>query len=304
MQDSSGKLYSRFLSMNKGLRNSARNAQELTFVSVIGDPTRFLSCADLRLVCHALKLQARMICSARAIFVELLTEALAQTTVHAAVESLKLQKERHLREIPIIKHKKRWQEMQSAAPALSPSSAAQADITTDTLDGTTGAASEMNEELSVYRTMQECDSLLKFLKNRQTGQNAETHPPSALRTGVKTPKDDKTIIEELRMHNEALRGHILELLRENEGYWKELQLLRQENVKLHLKSESVDLDGTVDESSTLAESTESEKSEKYYPNPHRMDINDLPGMELPPLEMPTFDFDSLNKLNSTLNESQ
>ena len=173
-------------------------------------------------------------------------------------------------------------------------------IKTGTANEKPYVADEVDGQLSVFRTMEECDSLLSFLKNRAAGRYMEntiypeTFQNKTMIGGIKNRKDDKTIIEELRMHNDALRTHILELLRENEGYYKELQTLRKENVELH---KSRNNGGKRD--SFLTESTDSEKSEKYYPNPHRIDINDLPSLELPPLEMPTFDFNSLNKLSDS-----
>ena len=228
------------------------------------------------------------------------------TTVPGALESLELQKQRHLSEIPVIKHKRRCAEMKKAMqptspPTRSPSQPEMKNINTGAANGKQGKKDDVDRQLSVYRTMEKCDSLIAFLKNRAAGQNVENNSYNekgharADITGIKTPKDDKTIIEVLRIHNDALRLHILELLRENEGYCKELQTLRKENVELFTSRNSRGRqDGSI-----LEESTDSEKSEKYYPNPNRIDINDIPSMELPPLEMPTFDFDSLNKLSDS-----
>ena len=226
------------------------------------------------------------------------------TSVSGALESLELQKQRHKSEISVIRHKQRCEEMtktlSTSPPSKSPSQPEVANIKTGIANGKPDGANEVDGQLLVYQTMEECDSLLSFLKNRAAGRHMEntiypeTFQNKTMIGGIKNPKDDKTIIEELRMHNEALRTHILELLRENEGYYKELQTLRKENVQLHISRN----DGG-EHDSVLTESTDSEKSEKYYPNPHRIDINDLPSLELPPLEMPTFDFDSLNKLNDS-----
>ena len=226
------------------------------------------------------------------------------TTVPGALESLEQQKQRHLSEIPVIRHKQRCAEMKKAmSPSSPPSkSPSQPEMTNvNAANGRQGTKDEIDGQLSVFRTMEDCDSLLAFLRNRTAGQNVENvlqNEKTQTRTGtagIKKPKDDKTIIEELRMHNEALRLHILELLRENEGYYKELKTLRKENVELFTsRNNKGKQDGSI-----LEESTDSEKSEKYYPNPNRIDINDIPSMELPPLEMPTFDFDSLNKLRDS-----
>ncbi len=223
------------------------------------------------------------------------------TSVASAVESLQLQKQRHMSEILITKHKQRCAEMKRANDtALRTSPQGE-------------AAKEPGEALDtgdVYRTMEECDSLLAFLRDRASGrfneEDKDIQPTK--RPGVKAPKDDKTIIEELRVHNDALRGHILELLRENEGYYTELLALRKENAELHAQlhgDQAGDLHQETNEpSALLVESTDSEKSEKYFPNPDRIDINILPTMELPPLEMPKFDFDSLGKLSSSMKDSQ
>ena len=158
--------------------------------------------------------------------------------------------------------------------------------------------------------MEECDSLLAFLRRRaqEMGRSIEepgtlsiTQLPetSVIESGVKTPKDDKTIIEELRVYNDALRYHILDLLKQTEEQAGVVNQLREENTQLKLKLNSTDSkSGTA-----LAESSDSEKSEKYYPNPANINIDDLPSLELPPLEVPTFDFNVIGKLQN-LNDSQ
>lgn len=231
------------------------------------------------------------------------------TSVHSALESLQLQKQRHLGEISVIRHKQHCEEMKKTMlpTSRSPSQPEMGPVNLNMPNGKQGTIDEVDGQLSVYRTMEECDSLLTFLRNRAAGHNGENTTYSEIANqkpspiGTKNPKDDKTIIEELRMHNEALRAHILDLLRENEGYYKELQILRKENVEFHISQSGKNKQQSpgVHSSSMLADSTDSDKSEKYYPNPNRLDINDIPSMELPPLEMPTFDFDSLGKLSDS-----
>ena len=159
------------------------------------------------------------------------------TSVTGALESLELQKQRHQSEISVIRHKQRCEEMKKTStspPFRSPSRPEEtnhAGFTSKKM----GTVDELDGHSSVYRTMEECDSLLAFLRNRSSGRNIDQNAmyvekPHGKIGGIKNPKDDKTIIEELRVHNEALRSHILELLRENEGYYKELQSLRKENV--------------------------------------------------------------------------
>lgn len=81
--------------------------------------------------------------------------------------------------------------------------------------------------------MRETDTLLQFLYRKK--ENAEHNFPLAsassgsemYREGIKMPKDDKVIIEELGATISELRGHIMQLMDELEVSEVTKQLLQQ-----------------------------------------------------------------------------
>ena len=155
---------------------------------------------------------------------------------------------------------------------------------TDRLDGACDA------RVRVHRTMQECDSLLQFLNDRSgmsigaryKAPGARNNASTMIRSAVKVPKGEKEIIEELEIQNEYLRQHIENLLDENQLQKSEVEMLRAENQQLITRNRELQ--------NQLPPSELSESTEEYGPIPKGMTLDDLPSMELPPLEMPTFDF--------------
>ncbi|XP_025093856.1 nuclear receptor-binding factor 2-like isoform X2 [Pomacea canaliculata] len=122
----------------------------------------------------------------------------------------------------------------------------------------------------IHETLRETDTLLQFLYRKK--ENAEHNIPLAsassgsemYREGIKMPKDDKVIIEELGATISELRGHIMQLM-------DELEVTRQEKDELakclrtkdKLLAESLFFDHSTSQNSAI--------------------------FELPPLEMPKFD---------------
>ena len=228
---------------------------------------------------------------------------MTQTVVIQALESLSLQRERHLKEEAVIRHKQRCHQMvnkysqyrqerpRSKTPLQEESEGATLTNGEISINQLASTITTVDENLLVYRTMEECDSLLQFLKNR-TATAGKPEPPKAskytssqnkkqlFQSGTKIPIDDQLIIEELRMHNDALREHILELLTECDLKDLQANQYKKENEKLVERLRKLE-----------SQMSESNESEKCYPLPSRMSVDDLPSMELPPLEMPTFDFD-------------
>lgn len=134
----------------------------------------------------------------------------------------------------------------------------------------------MSERL--YTTMEQCDTLLCYLEGRTEARFHKHHKPF-YQSGVKIQKDDKQIIEELRVHNESLQNHILSLLQEREQFKAEVDRLRSKNEKL-----SQDLARHNDRWVTNS-------SDPLYLNDPGLQLDSL---DLPPLEMPKFDFDLLS----------
>ena len=129
------------------------------------------------------------------------------------------------------------------------------------------------EEDSVYRTLTENDSLIGFLIRRR--QNLDEQNLNSFHSGVPVERVEysklkktnssksstENHIEELQINNEDLRRHIQQLI-------KELDDLKKENSELKDKLES---------------------SHTLFSDVGGTGIELLP--ELPPLEMPQFDFD-------------
>lgn len=225
----------------------------------------------------------------------------------ASSESLKLQINRHQADIKIIRQKQKVRILlknKKNNDSFTSTQTIQELKEKQTILGTdvNGIKDEVDGNLLVHRTMEECDSLLAFLRKRSEAGGKSLDPlASIVQKALKSPKDDKTIIEELRVHNDALRFHVLSLLEENEEYEQQIRVLELEND--NLRGTSSNLWTSPEDTSRLSpkmassgliESSESDKSEKYYPNPNRIDVNDLP--KLPPLEKPQFDMESFDKM--------
>ncbi|XP_013383158.1 nuclear receptor-binding factor 2 [Lingula anatina] len=231
---------------------------------------------------------------------EYLLKAQSLTRVEKALESLQLQHDHHIKQKAVIRAKQRkaqlqkQQQMDSNDTTITniaslsdnlPQMSGYSDMPTDVTGG------QMEEE--TFKTMEETDSLLFFLHNRAISLGMDSPRPwpnrHLIQTAVKAPKDDKMIIEELKTHNLALRSHIEQLLGENANLHEELNNIKKENEELktnnHIKPVYVD--------------DENDEEERFYSIPPHMNLSDLPSLELPPLEMPLFDFDSIKaKMNS------
>lgn len=131
------------------------------------------------------------------------------------------------------------------------------------------------EDDNIYRTLTEQDSLIGILLRRR--QNQDEMNLTSLHSGIPVervffskPADigksrdspDKEM-DDLRCHNEDLRKHVTQLL-------DEVDKLKKENKKLKDKGE---------------------EGEGMFTEVGSFDLDTIP--ELPPLEMPTFDFNLL-----------
>ncbi|XP_021921308.1 uncharacterized protein LOC110830552 isoform X2 [Zootermopsis nevadensis] len=184
-----------------------------------------------------------------------------------------------------------------------------------------------NLQLKIYRTMEEADSLLERLvcRGESDGYDLEsvksdnvggacaedtvkvdTFQPGKL-DGRKWPKDDRTVIEELRTLNNQLRSLVIQLQTQLDASCKEVEILR-ERVRFlegerHMKSD--DIEGrscipAVRKSSlhVITDSTGGSSPFVYSPCSELspdvpVDIPHIVTRELPvlsPLEMPHFDF--------------
>ncbi|XP_041364662.1 nuclear receptor-binding factor 2-like [Gigantopelta aegis] len=209
------------------------------------------------------KFESAICCHRRAS--EHLLEAMLQTHCQHALESLRLQHQHHLRQQDILQEKQicvektlLWQNrsrntVSQASQTQGAHQPSQNDVDADAdlflrADG---------EEL--YKTLTETDSLLNFLALRKQSLSLayqrDTQPKPEF---VKIPKDDKTVIEELRIHNDELRRCIRQLLEEVED-------LRKENRVLPSQMDKKEQSGQIGE--------------------------EFLTFDLPPLEMPTLNLD-------------
>ena len=220
---------------------------------------------------------------------------MTMTSSPQILQSLRLQQQRHLKQTEIIKEKQRRsllareQRQEIKCPIAIPNSP--------------GECPDTQEEMSVFRTMEECDSLLQILNKRAVTIGQREHgQPSSLQqiqqdnqdtsasqiNGIKIAIDDKLMIEELVTHNNALRQHILQLLNELENKEQQLQLMRQKYDNLHDTVERCSQSNDRMDTS-MVDST----GRSVYNFPMAINLDKLPALELPPLEMPKFDLDSL-----------
>ncbi|XP_063221323.1 nuclear receptor-binding factor 2-like isoform X2 [Bacillus rossius redtenbacheri] len=154
----------------------------------------------------------------------------------------------------------------------------------------------------IVRTMEEADSLLDLLVERR-GADSDTDSEceqleaggmeAAVAGATKRPKDDRTVIEELRTLNHQLRALVFQLVTQLDACAAETGALRDRVRALEAESARgaglhVVTDSVGGNSSPFAFSPCSELSpEATDPRPRR----ELPA--LAPLEMPSFDFSAI-----------
>lgn len=140
----------------------------------------------------------------------------------------------------------------------------------------------------LIRAMEEADSLLDQLgpAKIETGAiNNETPPASPSSPplqGVKRPKDDQMVIEELHTLNMQLRTLIAQLLSQLDASERQVEMLRAKLRKYEPEDNSVPV------SSIATILTANDRSTAV---PSDVVVSSLP--YLAPLEMPQFNFDNL-----------
>ena len=231
---------------------------------------------------------------------------MASTTIQQALESFSLQRESHIRQQALIREKQRchmWAEQQKqhtgvtgsiAHPAKASSNQEQLHSPSSDVDMTT------SDKSSYARSLRESDSLLRFLNNRAAMckefnvQWQEFAYQSDAKDGEREEKDDKVIMSRLLCQNDALRNHILEFLKEAEENHKQIAYLQRELD--FCRKENRDLKDRLSKTEPSARNTsmpDSVRSDTFYSMPIGLNLENLPELELPPLEMPKFDFDLL-----------
>ncbi|KAK6617448.1 hypothetical protein RUM43_014457 [Polyplax serrata] len=216
-----------------------------------------------------------------------LTESLDITDNDKAKESIALQKEYHLKQKDFLRLKKLQYQAYKEVIRVRKEAMSRVMKAKD-LNG------KENDELSlqnvICRTIEEADSLLDILINKDSKlPNLEGNgkDPSGDVKGTILPKDDKTIIEELRIVNYQLRTLINELMAKLTASEKEVVTLKKRVAELEAENCRLEpsFASASEYSSPFVFSPEDEMPPKTK--------TELPA--LPPLEVPNFDLSVLQK---------
>ncbi|KAK3094639.1 hypothetical protein FSP39_004311 [Pinctada imbricata] len=247
------------------------------------------------------KLEEAMLCHRRA--AEYLLQALDNTNSHYAQESIHTQHQYHIRQQDLLQ-KRLIKAENLAIKLLNKKENVQNQATQTEEFGLHFAANHFQaqegpsvhipqmipEEDRVYHAMSETDSILGYLVHRsrympssevEIGSDSTVsfrNQHSKLKRGTmsKFPRDDSAVIEELTVQNSELRKQVSDLIKQLDDVRKDKKYLEDKVFKM---TESQVLD---DETGGLGS----------------------PDMDLPPLEMPQFDFDSLQSTKDSVHYDQ
>jgi len=137
------------------------------------------------------------------------------------------------------------------------------------------------------------DTLLFAGSDRTTAELVESN----YSTAHKIPKDEASVNEELQMANSTLRDTIVQLLKESDALLKENERLKSENERLRFSQQAPAGGGFV--GGCAAGDVESALSAANSPaaavstDPEEEICHADEDMELPPLDLPDIDFESL-----------
>ncbi|XP_069139886.1 nuclear receptor-binding factor 2-like [Argopecten irradians] len=201
---------------------------------------------------------------------EYLLQAMQLSTCMKAKDSISLQHKFHLRQQDLIQERvtklQVLQEKKSNKKDLTQSQGTQTDLLN--LDDSRNCLDAASQALS------DTDSVLEYLINREKQERGLLSPiqPEKQKIAKTHPRDDKTVIEELTLQNAELRKHVHVLI-------KDLDECKGDNEFLLQRVLTADRpDRGSDNKDLFGRTIDDEKS---------------PNFELPPLEQPHFDFDSI-----------
>lgn len=226
-----------------------------------------------------------------------LSESINLTDNEKAKQSIELQKEYHLKQKDFLRLKKT--QYHAYKEALRVQKEAMSRVMK--VRGGTGKQSGSETEgvtlqKAIYRTIEEADSLLELLVHREEGErfdndtNQETKTESLNQTinlGSKQPKDDHTVIEELRIVNYQLRSLITELMSQLTASEKEVTTLKQRISELEVENKKLKPESIA--ASAYSSPFVFSPADELAPEV----TSELP--VLAPLEMPNFDLSVLHK---------
>lgn len=230
--------------------------------------------------------------------VELYKKCLALSNNKNALESIQLQKEFNERQIRMLQLKKSYLERTEKEKKLNgivSSKHSQKDVVE-------------NLEAKIFRTIETHDSLICYLGQRGIIQIHDRQCPSTIDeteekegsppiVGSKHPKDDSTVIEELKLLSGQLRESVQGLLIQLDDRNKEIEQLRAHIKELELEKSSKESDNK-----NLLKVAEdpSEATSPYIFSPITElspEITDLSLPSLEPLQLPEFDISKLKQFN-------
>lgn len=175
---------------------------------------------------------------------ELLLDAMKSTTSSVALESITLQHSYHLKQKDLIKSKKEQYERVKKAMDNIKGFGKDPSYNLQTSDSS-------KVQVAIYRTINEADSLLYTLlnKNSEQGQVKDAVIKTDVVDGKKTEKGQETVIEELQILNQNLHSLVEQLVLqaevlkdENMTLKERVNYLEKERVKyLNLPSSQSDL---------------------------------------------------------------
>jgi len=218
---------------------------------------------------------------------EYLLAAQAITSDKQALESLGLQHNQHLKKQDLLRRKLAQVKLYSVTAGDSSSQVLHTMITSREVD-----KAQLGSD--VMQTMEECNSLLHILdaraEERQITSGVDYFTTAGMARGCKYNKHADMVLEELRIHNDALRAHVMQLLTECED--KDLKIARLMDENHRLRQPSTENSDVLQECNRPAYEAEAEIPEQPLPTPKDIKLDDVPNLPLAPLEKPDFDFTS------------
>lgn len=261
---------------------------------------------------------------------ELLEEALNCTTVPRAIESLKLQRDYHIKQQDVIRVKKEQFENYRKAVENQRKRMANAFSNNEFEDKQENEGTTL--QIAIYKTMEEADSLLELLFRRGVSSDSDSiksdvsstadtddrvlaidtidgesssSNSNAVPIGFKRPKDANTVIEELRILNQQLHSLVYKLVTQLDASSRETDALKSrikylENERLKHVDQTNNSSTEQVKNNNLRVITDSSGGTSPFVFSPMSELSPDVGepVALPaltPLELPNFDFTSIPK---------
>lgn len=251
---------------------------------------------------------------------EYLDEAGKQTSIIKAVESLKLQKEFHEKQQDLIKIKKsQYEKYISTIENQKQKATVITEKDVNLANNKTVDSCQL--QLAIYKTMEETDSLLEVLNRRGSDTDSlksmdseveESKPSSETSSlGIKKPKDDTVVIEELRTLNHQLHIMVFQLVTKLDESIQEADSLRDKVIFFEKeKNESqprLITDHSKKNKIFITNSDNSSSNTYAYSSCNDLSPDAIEAQEelppLAPLELPIFDLNAFAN-NKPLDDSE